>query len=375
MRCGRRARDAWRGYEFLVAVEIVEHEQHVDYNFRPLLQFYGKAGFLDVSIVKANIRKPLIAFFLICASAYTNESQTTPAVPRETPATDAARLEFAAISSEIQSKVRTSFYEATAFPESNAARQLPDTIHALSNRLLNLPGPPTISKIIEADKHRLLAYLSLAEARIYGALADSGRAPNGDNFKTERTQLARSALQDLAVANKWLRETEKPTDPEYSADRAAKISKSRIHPHIHALEATAYSILYVLEGNKSDRKAAREAWRQITNVQFLSEFDQPAPEVAETLDIGPRTRNPAGMTAVSWVGISLLVLGLIAAIFVKNANTFQQWAVRVIIAIGAAMTATVVPGLLNVNIPEYIAAGGALAVIVLIYLFNPPKHE
>ncbi|MEY2539905.1 MAG: hypothetical protein QOG67_3645 [Verrucomicrobiota bacterium] len=297
--------------------------------------------------------------------------------PTETqnPQRDAATAEFNAISAEIQNKVRASFYEATAFPESNAARQLPDIVDSLSRRLSNLPGPPIVLKIVEADKHRLLAYLSLAEARIYGALADSGRAPHNEDFKSKRTQLARAALENLRVANKWLAEAQSPADPEFSSELASKITKSRILPHIHALEATAYSILWVLEGKKSDRSAARASWSQIADVGFLSEYDQPASEVEKTLDIKGGKQKAGGMNAVSWVGIGLLVLGLIAAVFVTNANTFQQWAVRVIIAIGAAMTATVIPGLLNINIPEYIAAGGALAVIVLIYLFNPPRHE
>lgn len=301
----------------------------------------------------------LIALLVSCGAAFASD-------PVE---------EFNEICTQIQKEIRTQFYEATAFPDSSLARDLPDTIHAVAGRLKALPDPPGIPKIIGADKHRRLAYLCLAEARIYGALADSARPPNGDRFIAQRTSLARTALTELSEAKKWLRIAEDNSDSEYFPELGTAIEKSRIKPHIYNLEATAYSILWVLEKNKADKAAARTAWSQIQDVKFQSDFREPAPEVAETLDINPDKRNLGGMTAVSWAGIVLLLVGLVAAIFVSNASAFQQWAVRVIIAIGAAMTATVIPGLLNINIPTYVAAGGALAVIVLIYLFNPPKIE
>jgi hypothetical protein len=278
---------------------------------------------------------------------------------------------FSAASADIQKNVRGPFFEATAFPSSDVARQLPETIHELSTRLESIPDPPDVPKIIGADKHRLLAYLYIAEARLDGALADSKPVPGNDDFRLQRTKLARASLQELSKASKFLQEAENPSDSEYSAELKSAIQKSQIHPHIQILKVTAHSILWIFERNKADKKAAREAWSQIGDAQFQSEYG-PSPEVEKTLDIGPPQANPASMTPVSWTGIALLVVGLIAAIFVRNANLFQQWAVRVIIAIGAAMAATVIPGLLNINIPGYIAAGGALAVIVLIYLRNPP---
>ena len=283
--------------------------------------------------------------------------------------------EFNKITARIQKEVRTQFFEATAFPDSKVSRELPATIHAIISTLESLPDPPGVPKIIAADKHRQLAYLYLVEARVYGALAASPSSPNGDRFVPQRTKLARQALRELAAAERWLLATEDTTDTEYSLELRKAIEQSRIKPHSRALLTTAHSILWVLEKNPADKTAARNAWSQINDAGFQSEFKSPAPEVSETLDIDPITGKPSGMTAISWTGIALLLIGLLVAIFVRDTSAFQQWAVRVIIAIGAAMTATVIPGLLNIDIPKYVAAGGALAVIVLIYWFNPPKIE
>lgn len=59
------------------------------------------------------------------------------------------------------------------------------------------------------------------------------------------------------------------------------------------------------------------------------------------------------MTQITWVGVAFIVLGLIAAIFVSKASLFQQWAFRVVLAVGAAMAGTVITSLLNINLPQW----------------------
>ena len=64
----------------------------------------------------------------------------------------------------------------------------------------------------------------------------------------------------------------------------------------------------------------------------------------------------------------LLLLGL--AIFFPVPTDFQYFVFRTVIALAAAGIAAPVPGLLNINIPG-ISAGGALAVLVLVFKFSP----
>ena len=46
---------------------------------------------------------------------------------------------------------------------------------------------------------------------------------------------------------------------------------------------------------------------------------------------------------------------------------------RVVLALAAAGIAAIIPGLIVVNVSKVIRTGGAIAVFVLVYWFNPPK--
>ena len=67
------------------------------------------------------------------------------------------------------------------------------------------------------------------------------------------------------------------------------------------------------------------------------------------------------------ISFSLL---LVLAIFFPNPTDFQYFIFRTVIALAAAGVAALIPGLLQIKIPA-IQAGGALAVLVLVYEFSP----
>lgn len=278
------------------------------------------------------------------------------------------------LSDEVQQKIRPAFYEALQFPDSAAARKLPETIQALATAFMTVPDPPAVQPIVAADKHRLLAFLRLAEARLDGALAESGHAPNGEVFKQQRIELARQALSELDQAQRWLQTALDPQDPDFTPTIPALIATNKVREYIAILVVSANSILWVLEGKQEQKLEAAKIWATLPPA-YIQDNSPPAPEVVKTLDLSPDVLPKSGMTTVAWAGIALLLIGLLSAIFISKASLFQQWAIRVVIAIGAAMTATVVPGLLNIKVSDWVAAGGTLAVIVLIYLFNPPKVE
>lgn len=71
-------------------------------------------------------------------------------------------------------------------------------------------------------------------------------------------------------------------------------------------------------------------------------------------------------------GVVFLAVILIIAIVIPNPSEFQIFVFRIVLAIAAAGIGAVVPGFISVNIPKYIRAGGAIALFVLIYLYNPP---
>jgi hypothetical protein len=68
-----------------------------------------------------------------------------------------------------------------------------------------------------------------------------------------------------------------------------------------------------------------------------------------------------------------VVVILYMAWFVPNPTPTQWFTFRVVLALAAAGVGALLPGLISVAAPPYIRAGGALALFVLVFWFNPPK--
>ncbi|MGD0207680.1 MAG: hypothetical protein ABSC89_08770 [Verrucomicrobiota bacterium] len=68
---------------------------------------------------------------------------------------------------------------------------------------------------------------------------------------------------------------------------------------------------------------------------------------------------------------------LVLAIFIPNPTSFQYQTFRIVIALAAAGVAAMIPGFLKLEINAtadvIIRAGGALAVFVVVYFFNPAQ--
>lgn len=72
-------------------------------------------------------------------------------------------------------------------------------------------------------------------------------------------------------------------------------------------------------------------------------------------------------------GLIFVVVMLYIALYVPNPTETQWFTFRVVLALAAAGVGAVIPGLLNVEAPPYVRAGGALALFVVVFWFNPPK--
>jgi hypothetical protein len=83
-------------------------------------------------------------------------------------------------------------------------------------------------------------------------------------------------------------------------------------------------------------------------------------------------KNWEKVTAFTF-GIVFIAILLSIAFLVPN-PTVTQWLVfRVVLALAAAGIAAIIPGLIVVNVSNVVRAGGAIALFVLVYWFNPPK--
>jgi len=72
-------------------------------------------------------------------------------------------------------------------------------------------------------------------------------------------------------------------------------------------------------------------------------------------------------------GVVFVVVMIYIALYVPNPTPTQWFVFRVVLALAAAGVGALLPGLLTVEAPPYVRAGGALALFVVVYWFNPPK--
>jgi hypothetical protein len=72
-------------------------------------------------------------------------------------------------------------------------------------------------------------------------------------------------------------------------------------------------------------------------------------------------------------GVVFIVVMIYIALYVPNPTPTQWFVFRVVLALAAAGVGALLPGLLRVEAPPYVRAGGALALFVVVYWFNPPK--
>lgn len=82
------------------------------------------------------------------------------------------------------------------------------------------------------------------------------------------------------------------------------------------------------------------------------------------------------------IGVISLISSVIIALALPNPTIYQVFILRGLFAISLASIASIIPGFLNLNVgaggaKAYFAiyAGGAIAIFVLIWLFNPPDIE
>ena len=70
-------------------------------------------------------------------------------------------------------------------------------------------------------------------------------------------------------------------------------------------------------------------------------------------------------------GVMFLVTLILLAIFFPTPTPFQYTVFRVVLALAAAGAAAMIPGFLQVNLSDWIRAGGAIAVFVVVFFYNP----
>jgi hypothetical protein len=72
-------------------------------------------------------------------------------------------------------------------------------------------------------------------------------------------------------------------------------------------------------------------------------------------------------------GTLFVAIMLVLAVWIREPTPTQWFVFRVVLSLAAAGIGAIIPGLIQVDIHPYIRAGGAIALFVIVYWFNPPK--
>lgn len=70
-------------------------------------------------------------------------------------------------------------------------------------------------------------------------------------------------------------------------------------------------------------------------------------------------------------GVAFVIALLVLAVAIPSPTAFQYTVFRVVLALAAAGVAAMIPGFLQITLSEWIRAGGALGVFVVVYFYNP----
>ena len=73
------------------------------------------------------------------------------------------------------------------------------------------------------------------------------------------------------------------------------------------------------------------------------------------------------------LGVACLAIMLAIAFITKNPTELQVFVFRIVISVGVGGIAAVLPGGLTIKIPPSIHACGAVGLVVLVYMVNPPN--
>ncbi|MGH9762609.1 MAG: hypothetical protein ACREAC_17450, partial [Blastocatellia bacterium] len=86
---------------------------------------------------------------------------------------------------------------------------------------------------------------------------------------------------------------------------------------------------------------------------------------------GGRMSKKAEKLLAFGFGVVFVVTMLILAIAFPSPTAFQYMVFRIVLALATAGVAVMIPGFIEVNISTWLRAGGALAVFVVVYFYNP----
>ena len=231
-------------------------------------------------------------------------------------------------------------------------------------KLRGLPEPPALTYVDSADRYRYIAFLELLIARVEGERI--GKHPGIDS-KQKRLPYATQALKDIEKARMQTVDAGKP-GPGYDKQMLAWMKEDGLEGHLLNLAANAHGIIWEITKSESEKTDAGKFWLEASKTDYGEANPDPGPELAKALGI----IDPPNMLTMLWVGLALMALMVVLAVFIPNPTSFQMYVFRVVTALGAGGIGAYLPGPIGFQ-STYVTAGGAAAFFAAIYMINPPK--
>lgn len=136
----------------------------------------------------------------------------------------------------------------------------------------------------------------------------------------------------------------------------------------------------LLEGVETMEERSQRRGRESEGLQSSPNSGVPSTPAPRSDDSGDRLhhrwRATGQLIAAGFFGVMFLLLMLIVATAIPNPTDFQINVFRVILAVTAGAFGAIVPGFLELEIKHnqvlWLRAGGALALFLIIYWWNPP---
>lgn len=199
--------------------------------------------------------------------------------------------------------------------------------------------------------------------------------------------LGNTAADDKRDALAWTKVLQPQIDELYKAFPVLQAELSKLVDDVRVLlnrlplvEAPNLAIvrseierLAIIKGGANNRGA------ELTTLKDRLEEIQRIVLPKPVLPKPAKRAKPAGRVARSWGRIAVFVLAVILlgitlgiVFFVPHLVPYQRFVLRATLAIAVAGIGAFIPGFLDLKMPPYIHAGGAIALFVLVYAFSPP---
>lgn len=140
-----------------------------------------------------------------------------------------------------------------------------------------------------------------------------------------------------------------------------------------------------LEKSVADVKEVRsgEQSSRLSDADISQQARDDSPGRVEKTQSGPNAKNDGAhpeiweKVAAFSFGVVFLLMMIVIAIFIPDPRPHQIFIFRVSMSLAAAGVGAVIPGLIQLEVNQkfmpFVRAGGAIALFVLVYLFNPGK--